>query len=267
LTSPREKSRLIHDLDADQSSMTVKRVNKRSMLPAYAQMANILRSAISNGQYPPGARLPSESAIAKANGVSAMTARQAVSVLEREGLVHRIQGKGTFVRRIGISTSSFDLDTLANVFADKKNLSVRIVNTAIKKSPGKERIVLGLAPDEPVILVKRVIFHHKEPFTLHESYTKFDPKSPTVESMLDTVVLTELIFQEGYSNFKQGVLRLLPSQLAEDDAELLAWDKDESVFKLEHLFYDFDNQPAAFGWFIVSPDKMPLISKIGIWDE
>ena len=85
--------------------------------------------------------------------------------------------------------------------------------------------------------------------------------------MLDTVVLTELIFQEGYSNFKQGVLRLLPSQLAENDAELLALDKDESVFKLEHLFYDFDNQPAAFGWFIVSPDKMPLISKIGIWDE
>lgn len=267
MTSKRKPPELIHHLNAEPSPSLARKVDKRSMLPAYAQLANILRSCISHGEYPPGKRLPSESAIAKANGVSAMTARQAVSVLEKEGLVHRIQGKGTFVRKIGISASSFELDTLGNVFADKKNLSVRIVSAAIKKSPGQERIVLGLEPDEPVIFVKRVIFHRNEPFTLHESYTKFDPKAPTVESMLDTVVLTELIFQEGYSSFKQGVLRLLPSQLDENEAELLALEKNASVFKLEHLFYDFDNQPTAFGWFIVSPEKMPLISKIGIWDE
>ncbi len=244
-----------------------KKVNKRSRLPAYAQLANILRTGISRGEYSPGERLPAESALAKNHGVSAMTARQAVSVLEEEGLVRRIQGKGTFVRKVRVTTSSFDLEALQAVFTDKENIAVRIVNAAVKKTPGIEKEMLNLPPEAPVILVERVILYQNEPFLLHVSYTQFDPTSPSVESMLDTVVLTELIFHEAYSNFKRGVLRLLPTRLEEREARLLKLDAGQSVFKLEHLFYSFDNKPAAFGWFIVSHEKMPLTSKIGIWDE
>ena len=258
---------VIKNIETETSLMTQKKVDKRSPLPAYAQMANILRSGISGGEYMPGEQLPSEAALAKSHSVSSMTARQAVSVLEEEGLVRRIQGKGTYVRKIGFSASSFGLDPLKNVFDDKQNLSVRVVNAAVKKTPGYEKEVLGLLPEKPVILVERIIFYKDEPFTLHVSFTKFDPTSPSVESMLDTVVLTELIFQEGYSNFRSGILNLLPDKVEEKDAEMLRLTPGESVFKLEHLFYDFDNLPAAYGWFIVSPEKMPLISKIGIWDE
>ena len=74
---------------------------------------------------------------------------------------------------------------------------------------------------------------------------------------MDTVVLTGLIFQEGYSNFKRGMLRLLPTQLEAREARLLEMNQGESAFKLEHLFFDFDDAPAAFGWFIVSHEKMP----------
>ena len=248
-------------------SATVRKVDKNSRLPAYAQMANILRSSIAEGEYPPGSRLPSESALAKEHGVSAMTARQAVSVLEEEGLVRRIQGKGTYIRKIGFSTSSFELESLGMVLADKDNLSVRIVNASVKKKPGTEKDMLGLSPDQPVILVERIIFYRNEPFTLHVSFTEFNPKTPSVESMLDTSVLTELFFLEGYSNFKRGSLRLVPTRLDERDAKLLNMDPGESVFKLEHLFYDFENKPAAFGWLLISHEKMPLISRIGIWDE
>lgn len=244
-----------------------KKINKRSPLPAYAQLANILRASISRGEYPPGGRLPAESALAKAYEVSAMTARQAVSVLEAESLVRRAQGKGTFVRKIGVSASSFGLDALADVLSDKDNLKVRILKATIKKTPGMEKKVLNLQPDQPVVVVERLILHRDEPFTLHLSFNKFDPESPTVESMLDTVVLTEFVFQEGYSNFKRGALHLLPTRLNEREAELLELKKNATAFKLEHLFYDFDDKPAAFGWFIVSHEKMPIVSKIGIWDE
>lgn len=258
---------LIKSLEVDAPVTPNKKVNKRSRLPAYAQLANILRTGISQGEYPPGERLPSESALAKNHGVSAMTARQAVSVLEEEGLIRRIQGKGTFVRKVGVATSSFELEALRAILGDKENLAVRIVNAAVKKTPGIEKELLNLPPEAPVILVERVILYRNEPFTLHVSYTEFVPTAPSVESMLDTVVLTELIFQEGYSNFKRGVLRLLPTRLDEREALLLKMETGESVFKLEHLFYNFDNKPAAFGWFIVSHEKMPLTSKIGIWDE
>lgn len=247
--------------------VATKAIDKSSRMPAYAQMADILRASISQGEYPPGGRLPAESALAKAYGVSAMTARQAVSVLEEEGLVRRVQGSGTFVRKVGVAASTFGLESLGSVFADQENLQVRIVKASVKKSPGVEKEVLGLAPNEPVIVVERVILHQGEPFTLHISYTSFDPASPTVESMLDTVVLTGLIFQEGYSNFKRGALRLMPALLDAREAGILEMAEGAPVFKLEHLFYDFDNRPTAFGWFLVSHEKMPLLSKVGVWDE
>lgn len=248
-------------------SATGKVIDKTSKTPAYTQMAKILRSKIARGEYSPGSRLPSESALAKMHGVSAMTARQAVSELEKEGLVNRVQGRGTFVRKIAVAKSSFELNSLSSVLADKDNLAVRIVNTAVKKTPGLEKEILGIEPNQPVIVVERVLVHENEPFTLHISYTNFDPKSPAVESMLDTVVLTDLIFQEGYSIFKRGILHLLPTCVDQREAGLLNLKTGENVFKLEHLFYDFENKPAAFGWFLVSHEKMPLISKIGIWDE
>lgn len=258
---------MIKNFENDASASAGKTVDKRSKLPAYAQLANILRTSISQGEYPPGGRLPAEAALAKMNGVSTMTARQAVSVLEEEGLVSRAQGKGTYVRKIGVAACSFNLDAMTNALADKENLTVRILKATIKKSPGIEKDVLGLAPGQPVVVVERLILHRNVPFTLQVSYSNFDPKSPTVESMLDTVVLTELIFQEGCSNIKRGVLHLLPTRLSERESELLELDKGAMAFKLEHLYYDFDNQPAAFGWFIVSHEKIPIVSRIGIWDE
>jgi GntR family transcriptional regulator len=243
-----------------------RRIDKRSKLPAYAQLANILRGSISQGEYLPGGRLPAEAALAKAHGVSTMTARQAVSVLAEEGLVHRAQGKGTYVRKIGVSASSFSLDALNNILTDTENLSVRILQATVKKNPGIEKQVLGLPAGQPVVVVERLILHKNAPFTLHISHTNFDPKSPTVESMLDTVVLTELIFQEGYSNFKRGLLQLLPTRISEREADLLKLARESTAFKLEHLFYDFDNRPAAYGWFILSHEKMPIVSRIGIWE-
>lgn len=244
-----------------------KTIDKNSKMPAYAQLADILRSGIARGDYPPGIRLPSESALAKIHGVSAMTARQAVSLLAEENLVNRIQGRGTYVCRIALFTSNFELKFFGGVLGDRDNLRVRVINASIKKKPGIEKEILGLGPRQPVIEVERILIHKNEPFTLHVSYINFDPKAPIVESMLDTVVLTDLIFQESYSIFKRGMLRLLPSRLDKREAGLLKLNKNESVFKLEHLFYDFSDKPAAFGWFLVSHEKMPLISKIGIWDE
>jgi GntR family transcriptional regulator len=244
-----------------------KKIDKNSRLPAYSQLSNSLRTSIAQGEFPPGSQLPSESALAREFGVSAMTARQAVSVLEEEGLVRRVQGKGTFVRKIGVSTSSFELNALGQVLSDKQNLSVRIVNASVKRTQGVESEILGLDAGQPVIAVERVILYNNEPFTLHASFTRFDPMSPTVEAMLDTVVLTGLIFQDGYSNFKRGDLRLLPTRVESREAGLLGLTPGESVFKLEHLFYGFDNKPAAFGWFIVSHEKMPMVSRVGIWDD
>jgi DNA-binding LacI/PurR family transcriptional regulator len=53
--------------------------------------------AMQVGDLTSGTALPTEQALAESAGVSRSTVRQAMSALERDGLVRRIQGKGTFV--------------------------------------------------------------------------------------------------------------------------------------------------------------------------
>lgn len=244
-----------------------RRVDKQSHVPAYAQLAQILRRGISDGIYPPGSRLPAESALAKAHGVSAMTARQAVSVIAEEGLVRRVQGSGTFVQKLDVTAGSLSLAALRNVLTDQENLRVRIQKTSVERATGTICRALCLDPGTPLIFVERVIFHHGTPFTLQSGYARFEPESPVVEMMLDTTVLTGLFMEKGLSSFKKGELRVLPAGLNDREARLLGAKPGEYAFRLEHIFYDIDDQPVAYGWFLVIPEKMPLTARVGVWGD
>ncbi|MEU9371244.1 GntR family transcriptional regulator [Streptomyces avermitilis] len=62
-------------------------------------IADDLRRQITTGRIRPGERLPSESGLAGRYKVSTVTLRRALAVLQGEGLVEKIHGKGNFVRR------------------------------------------------------------------------------------------------------------------------------------------------------------------------
>jgi len=63
----------------------------------YVTIAALIRKRIHSGILSPGERLPSHAALAKKYEVAVVTIRQAIGVLESEGLLRRQQGSGTFV--------------------------------------------------------------------------------------------------------------------------------------------------------------------------
>ena len=65
----------------------------------YRRLFEELRGHITSGKPPPGSRLDSEPKLAQQYGVSRQTIRQAIALLEEEGLVDRVQGSGTYVRQ------------------------------------------------------------------------------------------------------------------------------------------------------------------------
>src|SRR4029450_6260930 len=74
-------------------------IDPTSDRPIYRQIADHLRAAIREGQYPEGTPLPSETQLPEIYDVTRMTARQAVDVLKNEGLVRSEHGRGVFVRQ------------------------------------------------------------------------------------------------------------------------------------------------------------------------
>ena len=70
----------------------------------YERIAARLRQAIAQGDFGPGARLPSLDDLARLHDVNRLTVRKAVAALVREGLVHTVPAQGTFVSRVGGAT-------------------------------------------------------------------------------------------------------------------------------------------------------------------
>ena len=82
-------------MDSQQQTRTV----VRELAKQYERIADDLRARIRAKEYAPGERIPTEDALKTHYKVSAPTIRQAVGVLEAEGLVQRQHGRGSFVRK------------------------------------------------------------------------------------------------------------------------------------------------------------------------
>ena len=82
-----------------------------SASPLYRQLMQRLRSDIAAGVYPAHSRIPSEPELCVTYGVSRVTVRKALAELTREGLLRRMQGKGTFVCAPRIRRSLQDVNS------------------------------------------------------------------------------------------------------------------------------------------------------------
>jgi GntR family transcriptional regulator len=72
-------------------------LDRNSSLPLYAQLKTIIKDKVENGEWRSNEMIPSENELASSYGISRMTARSVVTQLVTEGILYRVQGKGTFV--------------------------------------------------------------------------------------------------------------------------------------------------------------------------
>lgn len=136
-------------------------------LPLYCQLKRALKEQLHQGVYPPGSRLPTEHELMKAHFLSRATVRQALAELEREGLIYREPGRGTFAATPPIDqpltalTGFVEDMALAGMQASCQVLGIRTVNAgdavgARLRLPAHHRVVqierLRLANGQPVSL-------------------------------------------------------------------------------------------------------------------
>ncbi|MGW0186966.1 GntR family transcriptional regulator [Streptomyces sp. NPDC003362] len=74
-------------------------IDRDSIIPMYVQLASALRERIRRGEIPVGRRIPSHHELEQETGgtVSRRTIKSAIEMLQAEGIVQGVQGKGVFV--------------------------------------------------------------------------------------------------------------------------------------------------------------------------
>src|SRR5581483_7125335 len=78
-------------------SRTMYTVDRSNPTPLYEQIKTILREQIAMGELKPGNSLPTENELCQTYHVSRITVVKALSDLSHDGLIHRVQGKGSIV--------------------------------------------------------------------------------------------------------------------------------------------------------------------------
>ena len=108
----------------------------------YQQIVDGIKREISEGRLPPGAALPSFRGLAEELLVSVITVKRAYEELERDGIIFRRQGLGTFVA-----------DT-----ADARSREIKTQRaTDLLRDAFREGTEAGLSPTDIVRLLRTVI--------------------------------------------------------------------------------------------------------------
>jgi len=89
-----------------------------NQLPKYLAIAEWIKENIENNTFKPGDKLISENKLCDKFGISRQTARQAISILEKEDLVNRIQGSGTYINNRIPTKASYNIGMVTTYLDD-----------------------------------------------------------------------------------------------------------------------------------------------------
>ncbi len=149
--------------------MPAKNQSRSNGLPAYQRIQGSLRKRIEAGDLRTGDAVPSERDLAKIHQVSLMTARHALASLEREGVVERRRGIGTFV-----STPKIHFNKLMSYTEQMASRSMTAVSKVlfakIIDDEQEANARLSLSPKSGVIKLERLRHAAGEPFALETCY-------------------------------------------------------------------------------------------------
>jgi GntR family transcriptional regulator len=239
-------------------------IDRDSPEPAYSQLANILRRQIAEGTFRPGDQLPSEAQLCRRFGISPMTVRRTINLLADQGVVSTAQGRGTFVKPLELSTAIFELKELQDLFSNVTAADVKLLDVRVVSADERAARKLNIAVGDPTIYIRRLYTSEGEPVFYHRAYLIYDPTRPIVEAELDVTSLQGLFAHGDNTLLKRGQLNIEAVLMNAEEAELLQSPTPAPAFYLEHLFFDFDECPLSWGWFIFRSDQLRFSTQVGI---
>jgi len=148
-------------------------IDRRSVIPLYYQLAQLLREQIRAGILKSGGQLPSERELMQEHNLSRNTVRQALDILRKEGLIVRDHGSGTYVSNLS-NTFHYMLDT----FFENRDLlrragytpTVQHVSTQKLVPPEVVRGALHLQSEEETICHTMIFFADGRPAMYTRDY-------------------------------------------------------------------------------------------------
>jgi len=241
------------------------RIDRNSSIPSYVQVAESLKARIATGEIRPGARIPAERELIAQSGLSRITVRSGLAILEREGWVVRKQGLGTFARNpVNQEISSFR--TITEVLLSRGfTPSIRVLHFGAAVPPTRVRRELRLRKGQPLLLIKRLYSVGKVPIALLHIYLPM-PMRKHAEVLRDGTAPTETTctIWENKLGVRLGNARhvIRARTASREDARALGIRRDSPVLVMERVTYAEDGKPLEYVIYHCHPSRYEFSSTV-----
>ena len=152
-------------------------------MPAYKRIQGSIRKRIESAELRPGDAVASERELAKIHKVSLMTARHALAGLERDGLVERRRGAGTFVAAPKIHFNKL-MSYTEHMSSRGLTPQSRVLVAKIIEHEPEVSARLGLPATSPMVKIERLRLTGEEPFALETCHLSAHEFSGLVDAPL-----------------------------------------------------------------------------------
>ena len=214
-------------------------------VPAYQRIQATIRKRIEAGQLHPGDVVASERELARIHQVSLMTARHALASLEREGVVERRRGIGTFV-----ATPKIHFNKLTSYTEQmaSRGLSARSKVLYAGVVTGEDEIAarLSLPSGSSLVKVERVRHASDEPFALETCYLSAEEFRGLADAVVERSSLFATLERDYAVELAYADEEIDATAADGRAAKLLAVPRGTSLLRIRQLIYTTKGKAAIY---------------------
>lgn len=225
--------------------------------PAYQRIQNTIRARIESGQLKPGDAVDSERELAKLHHVSLMTARHALAELQREGLVERRRGAGTFVAPPKIhfnKLTSFTEDVSGRGLSPHS----RILTLGVIDNSNDVAARLALPAGSRLLVIDRIRQAANQPFALETCYLPAERFARLADAPLDRASLFAILEREYRLTLAHADEEIDATAADARTADLLSVAKGEPLLRIRQVIYSTQGQALFFVHGLYRSDRYNL---------
>jgi len=210
--------------------------------PVHAQLRELLREKIETGEIKEGEAIPSERELAATYNLNRLTVRNGISALVEEGLLKKVQGKGTFVIKPKIERDLFSLQGFNNILVQKGiQPSTKLLYAEQRAAGRKYARIFGVEEETKLFNITRLRLGGGEPYELEDTYILYDEIAEVERIDFQNFSLYEAFRLNGIK-LDRGEQTLKLVKVEGEEAKLLQIPDGSSVFLFECQSYDENNK-------------------------
>jgi GntR family transcriptional regulator len=220
----------------------------KAPVPKYYVTKSILHARLQR-EFSPGEKLPSEYELCRAFGVSRATINQALALLEKEGVIRREQGRGTFYLGEGTRRTHARLSgLLETAMTSPEGASARVLTQRIVQAPPRVAHHLRIPRGSPVVAIEGVGVVDHERIMFFVTYVPHDIGMKILNEPIELGGKTiAAVLSDKYGVQVASAVQTIGAALADPAfASHLGVEIGAPLLEVERSFFDAEGRPVNF---------------------